>query len=83
MIDIKTALGPYTSKTMRIADEAMTLEYLNAQWDEINKALIVFELITKDTILNTIPRLNKFYWAMRNRRDDLHNIMEKKRKNHE
>lgn len=85
MIDSKIALGPYTSKTMKQADEAMTLVYLNGQWDELNKAIIVFELMTKDTLLDTIPRLKEFYWAMRDRKDELHKLMEKKRKekNHE
>jgi len=79
MLDVKTALRPYNSVVMQQGDEVMSLEYTNGKWDELNKAILVFELITKDTQLDTIPRLTEFYWAMRNRRNALHNLMEKKR----
>lgn len=70
---------PYTNEVMQYGDEVMSLEYTNGKWDEINKTILVYELISKGNSLETDPDAKKFYWAMRTRRDYLSKLIEKKR----
>jgi hypothetical protein len=61
----------------------MSLEYNNGKWDELNRTILVFELFTKDMPKDSLEnrqRMGKFFRAMRERLDYLHELMEKKRK---
>lgn len=83
MIDEKTATRPYESKINKYGDEVMSLEYTNGKWDELNKTMLVFELMLKDTEESKAPRVKKFFLAMRKRIEYLHELMEKKRAKNE
>lgn len=79
MINEEKAKRPYVSDIMQYTDEVMSLEYTNGKWDELNKTILVFELMVKDTDASKDSRVRKFYLAMRKRLDYLHKLMEKKR----
>lgn len=79
MINEKEATRPYKSKISRHGDEVMSLEYTNGKWDELNKTILVFELMLKGTDASKAPRVKKFFLAMRERLEYLHELMEKKR----
>lgn len=77
--DDEVALEPYTSEVVKDTDRVMSYSYNNGQWYELQKAILVYELMYKESTLEGNKAKHGFYWAMRDRLEYLSELMAKKR----